>query len=276
MFIINKNNIGTFSTDSEYLNAENLIICEINIIPQMFIRNKNIKHIEIKGAEIISAEAFIDLYNLESVSFDNNLIQIGYQAFGNSYNLKKIVWGDNIKKINCFQGSGLVDVTLPASIEDIGTSFQGCKELKNVVLNNNITTLNEMLFYNNYNLKTLAVSSNLSVIEDNVFVNCKALHKIKIIDNDNSSLNDCECLVEIGSQAFYGTKSLTVSLAIPNLKILGEQAFRLSGITGWVNSNTLSHIGGLCFADCSNLEINNTSETDIFEDKEEDTIPMIF
>lgn len=275
MFTINQNNIGTFSTDREYLNSDELTICGIDVIPTMFIRNKNIKRLDIRDAQIISAEAFIDLYNLELVQFDNNLLKIGYQAFANAYNLKKVVWGENIKEINCFQGSGLIDITLPESIEDIGSSFQGCKELQNIVLNNNITVLNEMLFYDDYSLKTLDVSPNLSVIEDNVFVNCKSLYKIKIIGDDNSSLDDCHSLAEIGSQAFYGTKAFTVNLAIPNLKILGEQAFRLSGITGWVSSNTLWYIGELCFAYCNNME-TGTGETEIFKEKESDAMPMIF
>lgn len=81
------------------------------------------------GVAEISDNAFYDCRRLKSVTLPKNLKRIGIYAFAHCGSLNSITLPDGTERIDssAFQNSGLTEITIPASVTDIGgDSFGGC------------------------------------------------------------------------------------------------------------------------------------------------------
>lgn len=82
------------------------------------------------GVAEISDNAFFDCRRLKSVTLPKNLKRIGISAFAHCGSLNSITLPDGTERIDssAFQNSGLTEITIPASVTDIGgDSFGGCR-----------------------------------------------------------------------------------------------------------------------------------------------------
>ena len=82
----------------------------------------------------IQNEVFAGCSNLEKVTWNNNLREIGHDVFCNCTSLEKIVIPDSIETITgCFSGcTNLKEVTLPKEIGLSTMDFEGCDSLRTV------------------------------------------------------------------------------------------------------------------------------------------------
>ncbi len=97
-----------------------------------------VRKINLNNVKYISSRAF---YNslLESIDL-SNVVCVNDSAFASSKNLKKIIFGNNLKEIPffCFMDcESLETLYFPINIKDIvGDAFSGCKSLKNLYFAN--------------------------------------------------------------------------------------------------------------------------------------------
>ena len=66
------------------------------------------------------------------------------------------------------------------NVETIGSSvFEGCEQLKTIILPNNLTILNAKLFYNCHNLNNIQIPDTVTSLgTQQVFARCYALENI--------------------------------------------------------------------------------------------------
>ena len=155
---------------------------------------------------------------------DYNIVAIEANAFKNATNLTSVnlSGATNLRELgeSAFSGSGIVGISLPASITTMGNSvFKSCSALKNAEFHKNmpITILPDHTFYGCSQLESFTLPSNTAIIGKNAFYNCGSLK--------NLVLTDLAQLTTISYEAFQrcnGLKAITLPANITNI---GTSAF---------------------------------------------------
>ncbi len=176
----------------------------------------------------IESHAFLNCYNLESITLPESINSIGVGTFMNCSKLASINIPKNISNLptNCFNGcSSLESVNLPSSIIEIGSdcfancnsltaiaipesvtslgerAFLNCENLISIVLPNTINKLSKELFQNCLRLTDFTIPSSIEFIEDGVFENCENLLSISIPADvreiGNGVFNGCGGLLKV-------------------------------------------------------------------------------
>ncbi len=171
--------------------------------------------------------------------------------------VKEYIFGESVTSIGyyAFYSNGypaITSITIPKSMTKIQGSFYNCSELNSV----NITDLEAWsnisgsigtpfhLYLNGEEVKEYVVPNNVTSIENSIFTNCVSLTSITIGDQ----------VTNIGNSVFYGCSGLT-SLTIPNsVTNIGQSAFSgCSGLTSLTLSNSITSIEKSTFEGCSGL-----------------------
>lgn len=168
----------------------------------------------------IAPKAFAGCNSLESVSPFVNVIQVFTGAFENCTALKEIDLGTKLHHISerAFAGSGLVSVTLPASVEIIyAEAFADCKSLKEATLlcgNLKDLYLPSKIFYACSSLESVSLPHGLCEISTYAFAE-SGLKTITLPDG----------ITEIESKAFQNCQQLTSITLSKNLRTIEDAAF---------------------------------------------------
>jgi len=174
--------------------------------------------------------AFTRCSNLESITGMNGVKKIGNCAFLDCENIISITLTNALKETGyCVFGDckGLESLALPDSLVDLGAgAFWGCEKLESIRLSRNIKELKSM--YDDYdvndyigtfdgctNLKEIELPEDIAIIGERTFYGCTNLKEIVLP----------ESIEKIGEKAFYECCKLE-SIAIPkNVKEIGDAAF---------------------------------------------------
>ena len=130
---------------------------------------------------------------------DGSVEIIGRNAFSGALGLTHIEIPDCVTAIkgSAFSFTNLESITLPASLQEMGTSvFDFCDDLVSVDLNG-YTVLPKMTFWSCDGLKEVKGSENLVEIQDDSFGHCMGLESITF----------GKALKKIGYGAFYACKA---------------------------------------------------------------------
>ena len=165
----------------------------------------------------IGSYAFEGAENLRSVTLPAGLVNVGENAFSNTY-LELAALPSSVRRIGSRAFSGcqhLVSVVMPSSVDSMGMGvFMGCTALKSAILPEGATDITQM-FYGCKNLVSASLPSTITTIGNMAFQSCESLEKVSIKQG----------LVSVGSSAFDGCQSL-VSLSLPEgVKEIGQRAF---------------------------------------------------
>ena len=167
-------------------------------------------------------------------------------------NLSNVTIGDNVKRIPyyAFSGcSGLKSVIIHDSVTSIGNgAFSRCSGLTSVIWNaencTNAGYSNCPIFQGCSNLRNVTIGDNVKRIPDYAFYGCSRLTSVTIPDSVTS----------IDAYAFYGCSGLT-SITIPDsVTSIDNYAFsECSGLTSVTIGNSVTSIGICAFKNCSGL-----------------------
>ena len=190
----------------------------------------------------IGWNAFRNSKNLKTIRLPKNLKVIGSRAFSNCAKLETINFNNKLNGIDYGAFSGcisLTKITLPKNVEYIAdNSFAKCYKLKSIKLNEKLETIGEDAFYMNYDLKTITIPKNVDVVRKYAFERCDNLTTVRF-QGKNTKLElgvfyVCKSLKtvtlpkkmkNIPEFTFYGCESLS-SVKIPkNVTIIKQYAF---------------------------------------------------
>ena len=120
-------------------------------------------------------------------------------------------------------------------------AFNGCYELAKVEINSKSIDL--YLFADSYNLKEVVIGNNVETIEQCAFMSCDALTEITIPNSVTS----------IGSYAFDRCAKLKNVVIGRGVKTIEECAFRGCALTEITIPNSVTSIGSDAFSSCESL-----------------------
>lgn len=185
--------------------------------------------------------------------------------------------GYPVKEIEdqAFSGTSITKVTIPASVEVIGTAaFAYNSSLKEVVFAED-STLEEISwgsFAYCLNMKSFTVPSSVKTVDGLAFYGCESLREINFsagLERINiGAFTDCvalssvtlhEGLISIGNSAFYNCASLE-SIVLPNgmhdteQPLLDENGNQISDENGNPGTVVIPAVGAIAFFGCTNLD----------------------
>lgn len=167
-------------------NIESVVISGAVDVPRdMFGKCTELKKVTLKnGVRSIGEDAFRDCSSLESVIFENTVLEkISDGAFWGCSALSSIALPDSVTEIerNAFFETGLRNIQLPEKLTLIGGgAFCNCKNLKQVQLPPQLKELGEDAFFNCENLAQIQLPSQLNKLGGDAFRDCTSLDKIDI------------------------------------------------------------------------------------------------
>lgn len=167
-------------------NIESVVISGAVDVPRdMFGKCTELKKVTLKnGVRSIGEDAFRDCSSLESVIFENTVLEkISDGAFWGCSALSSIALPDSVTEIerNAFFETGLRNIQLPEKLTLIGGgAFCNCKNLKQVQLPPQLKELGEGAFFNCENLAQIQLPSQLNKLGTDAFRDCTSLDKIDI------------------------------------------------------------------------------------------------
>ncbi|MGC7184554.1 leucine-rich repeat domain-containing protein [Metamycoplasma hominis] len=186
---------------------------------------KNLEEVSLnEGLEKIGAEAFRST-KIESITIPDSVKEIGGYAFSDCENLKEIILNEglewiaasafdfskishisinsnnknfeikdnffidkNNKKILAYLDKKTTKVTIPSSIKEIDKStFSGCKNLKEVILNDGLERIDYGTFQDT-NIESITIPGSVKEIGAYAFDGCKNLKEV-IYKGDASKIN---------------------------------------------------------------------------------------
>ena len=167
-------------------NIESVVISGAVDVPRdMFGKCTELKKVTLKnGVRSIGEDAFRDCSSLESVIFENTVLEkISDGAFWGCSALSSIALPDSVTEIerNAFFETGLRNIQLAEKLTLIGGgAFCNCKNLKQVQLPPQLKELGEGAFFNCENLAQIQLPSQLNKLGGDAFRDCTSLDKIDI------------------------------------------------------------------------------------------------
>ena len=167
-------------------NIESVVISGAVDVPRdMFGKCTGLKKVTLKnGVRSIGEDAFRDCSSLESVIFENTVLEkISDGAFWGCSALSSIALPDSVTEIerNAFFETGLRNIQLPEKLTLIGGgAFCNCKNVKQVQLPPQLKELGEGAFFNCENLTQIQLPAQLNKLGTDAFRNCTSLDKIDI------------------------------------------------------------------------------------------------
>ncbi len=141
------------------------------------------------GVTSIGDAAFVDYYNLTSVTIGSGVTSIGEGAF--------------------YYCSSLTSVTIPDSVTSIGEdAFYYCDSLTSVAIGSGVTSIGDSAFYYRSSLTSVAIPDSVTSIGKGAFYYCPSLTSVTIGSGVTSigswAFDDCYDLTDVyyrGSEA---------------------------------------------------------------------------
>lgn len=255
------NNAFENSTITTIENSENIV----SIGTTAFKNCKNLKTIEFSNKLLeIKANSFEES-GLTSIDIPGSVEWLGtYSAtnattsgsvFKNCLDLTSVTLNEGLKVIcnYAFQGSGIKSITVPNSVEIMGSYIcQNALTLESVIINT--PKLGAYAFDGCAALTTVQLAGNTTAVSNYMFKGCTSLVSIQLPDT----------ITEIGQHAFENCTSMTQITLPTELKTIQTSAFQNTGLTSVKIPSKVTNIFGSAFENCANLvsvELNEGLET---------------
>jgi len=135
--------------------------------------------------------------------------------------LEYVIVDEKVKITNCIN-KDIVHIEIPDTIEGypvvlIGAeAFSFCKELRRVVLPDNLLEISSSVFQGCIKLQRITLPNSVQYVYHCAFYDCSSLKTVRLSDN----------LLEIGICAFYNCKSLRSIIIPDSVKCIKDDAFK--------------------------------------------------
>ena len=210
------------------------------------VYKSSIRKIELgNGVTSIGSYAFMECYNLSSITIPNTITSIGAYAFGRCYNLYSIAIPNKVTSIATYTFEyccNLNSIAIPNTVKSIGTyAFEYCHSLSSIAIPNKVTSIGTNAFESCYSLSNITIPNTVTSIGNYSFSGCYSLSNITIPDAFKS----------IGTAMFQNCYSLS-NITIPNtVTSIGNYSFNnCSSLSSVVIPNTVTSIGTNTFYNC--------------------------
>lgn len=230
----------------------------------IFIKNKNLKEVEIISGDVIPKFAFSSCINLSKVIISESIESIEDFAFSSCNLLHEINIPASVKIIgnNVFKNTSIEKASIPSiAIKEVSnkklkevnvisgdtipaSAFKNLCQLTKVTLSNSITTIKDSAFAGCKMLNEINLSNNILKIEDSAFSNSISLTNI-IFPNS---------LISLGEKAFLNCKKLTNINLVNSISSIEKAAFMGCSALKKVELPDIEVLKAFCFAQCNSLE----------------------
>ena len=213
-----------------------------------------------EGVTEIAAEAFSNCSNLKEIVLPSTLKTIGNSAFNECKQLISCVLPEGLETIgdSAFSNTALSSIEVPESVTSIGEYAFAYSKIMIAVIKSNISVIENGTYSNCKNLQIVNYKENITSIGNYAFDSCSLLAKLKITED----------LEGIGNSAFYGSGIISMDLSNTKVTVINNYTFdnckRLKTVI--LNDNTTS-IGAGAFSDSAitAIDLSNTSIDTIAE-----------
>ena len=187
--------------------------------------------------------------SLESITFPDSVMRIGFSAFQNCSGLISVTFLGSKAEIgqDAFNGCiSLSTIMLPDSISDIEYgAFYNCSNLTSIINSNSIKSIGAYAFYRCSRLSTIDVPNDVKSINGSVFEGCSGLISVTIGNQVKDICHD----------AFSGCINLSSIILPKSLTLIDKNAFKgCSSLDSITIPDSVTYIGNAAFYDCFNLE----------------------
>ncbi len=205
--------------------------------------------------------AFVNCSNLETVYWNavdcKSALRLGgggYETAFDGTNLKTVIFGNKVTKINdgsFFKCDKLTSVTISDSVTSIGfEAFSGCP-IKTATI-----PASAIGYIYNDNLKTVTITSGEKNIENGAFAHYDSLESINV-DSGNTRYHSVNnCIIEIATKTLIsGCKSSVIPKDGSVTRIAGEAFLYCRNLTSITIPDCITSIDDYAFKDCNALTI---------------------
>lgn len=148
-----------------------------------------------------------------------------------------------------FAGSSLKTINLPSSLLEIETLAFNSSNLRSIEIPDQVGEISKGVFLGCENLTTVSIPQNAKLIKEEAFYQCYRLESITVRNAKQSILET------IGTKAFqfcYALKSTDFTKDLPNLKSIGDYAFK------FIDPSTIFVSDNLTLDKYLGMELTNT------------------
>lgn len=157
----------------------------------------------------LGSRVFMGCDNLQSVYLGNGITVIPDEMFASCYNLNQITWGENVNAIgiSAFSHTGFEKVELPDTIKEIYPSaFAYMENLTEFVFSNSVNMVDSWVLSDCPNLAKVIIGNGITSLPNNLFSNSANIQEIIIPANVDNINNDILGQLSKTKPVIYGEK----------------------------------------------------------------------
>jgi hypothetical protein len=232
-----------------------------NIDTYAFLNGFNVTSVSIpEGVTNIGFGAFDYCSSLTSITIPASVTTIGAQAFVNCWSLTNVTIPSSVKNIEeavFYYCSSLASVTIPNGVTNIGDSaFFACANLTGLTIPDGVQGIGHQAFALCTSLTNVAIPQSVNRIAGSAFYACSSLEAF-LVDAQNPSYTNKDGVLFSKDQSLLVAcpSGKSGSYIIPDgVMTIGEFAFAVCrNITNLSIPNSVTNLGFWAFSQCESI-----------------------